>query len=68
MMNKKGQFFSGPVLIVVALIMGITFLTFGIGGGLKTTFNIAAFISSIPAPIWVALIFFFLIAGRRKKR
>jgi len=70
-MNKKGVLPAlGPIAIVIAVIIGIIFLTFSLGGGVVTIFNISKFIKSVPTFIWVVLgiiILFRLIGGKRRR-
>ena len=50
MKNKKG---IAPIALVMAVFLAILLLTFLGGGGLRTTYDITKFLSSIPSPVWV---------------
>ena len=67
-MNKKGKL-SGPISIVLALLLGIIILIFFTGGGIGALFDVSKFVSKIPTPVWVILgviILFKLIGGKKK--
>lgn len=75
MKNKKG---IAPVIaIVLAVAVGIGFLTFFVGGGLSATWNLTKLIlditklmKSIPTFIWIILGIFFLLkllGGKRRR-